>query len=117
MEEKTILTLVTQSPIETLREIKVTFTPAQLSLRNSTVLCYVCQALSVCSWLHLSCLSKSSSKIAPSKTEVICHLFHMNLIDDIKVANFTSRHKKKKKYFKLLIYVHYTINYKVLNVI
>lgn len=41
----------------------------------------------------------------------------MNLIDDIKVANFTSRHKKKKKYFKLLIYVHYTINYKVLNVI
>lgn len=47
MEEKTILTLVTQSPIEMLTEIKVTFTPAQLSLRNSTVLCYVWQALSV----------------------------------------------------------------------
>lgn len=44
------------------------------------------------------------------------HLFHMNLIGDIKVANFPSRHKKKK-YFKQLIYLHYTINYEALDVI
>lgn len=59
---------------------------------------------------------KSSQMRLSGKHLSSVHLFHMNLIGDIKVANFPSGHKKKK-YFKQLIYLHYTINYEALDVI